>query len=212
MNEQEKTITLKVEELIDIILDNQDSYAISREILVKLEDYFQDNTKYFGEKFIRDYIDFIEVFNKFFGYLMDNLEKYEQSLIDEKEVIDKSYFVFDFNEFKNNKKLKPYNDMIKYLESMFPSNPLLQGVVLYIHLNKLLNRYMFINNKIKISSNMPVIEIDYSSRLSFYKEEYVTIFRHELEEGIRNSVFLDDDEVFKYITSEINSLKYELRV
>ena len=69
MNEQEKTITLKVEELIDIVLEDQDSYDISRDILVKLDSYFKDNTKYFGEKFIRDYIDFLDIFNQFFQIL-----------------------------------------------------------------------------------------------------------------------------------------------
>jgi hypothetical protein len=212
MNEQEKTITLKIEELIDIILEKQDSYSISRDILNKLEDYFNNNSKYFGEKFIRDYIDFLDIFNQFFTYLLENVEKYEQNLIDEKEVVDKVYFAFDFKDFNKNKKLKKYSMMIDYLESMFPNNSLLQGVILYIHLNKLLNRHMFINNKIKVSSNIPLIEIDYGSRLSYYKEEYVTIFRHELEEGIRSSVFLDNDEVFKYILDEIRNLKNEIRI
>ena len=212
MNEQEKTITLKVEELIDIVLEDQDSYAISRDILVKLDSYFKDNTKYFGEKFIRDYIDFLDVFDQFFGYLIDSLEEYEQELVNEKEVMDNVFFAFDFDDFKKNKKLKEYRSMIDHLESMFPKNPLLQGVILYIHLDRLFKRYMFLNNKIKFSNNQPLIEIDYGSRLSYFKEEYVTIFRHELEEGTRDSVFLENDEVFDYILDEIKELKNEIRI
>ena len=212
MNEQEKAITLKVEELIDIVLEDQDSYAISREILVKLDSYFKDNTKYFGEKFIRDYIDYLDIFNQFFGYLIECLEQYEHDLVEEKEVVDQVYFAFDFNDFKKNKKLKDYRPMIEHLESMFPSNPLLQGVILFIHLDRLLKRYMFLNNKIKFSNNTPLIEIDYGSRLSYFKEEYVTIFRHELEEGTRDSVFLENDEMFDYILEEIRELKNEIRI
>ena len=71
---------------------------------------------------------------------------------------------------------------------------------------------MFANNKIKFSNNQPIIEIDYGSRLSYFKEEYVTIFRHELEEGMRDSVFLENEEVFDYILEEIKELKNEIRI
>ena len=64
---------------------------------------------------------------------------------------------------------------------------------------------MFTKNSIKIVDKVPTIEIDYSSRLHHYKEQYITIFRHELEEGIRNGVFIEDEEIISYIAN-INTI------
>ena len=44
----------------------------------------------------------------------------------------------------------------------------------------------------------------------FYKEEYITDFRHELEDGTRVGVFLDDDEIVEYIRNKINKLENEI--
>lgn len=212
MIDEGKELILKVQDIIDIILENQNNYAIDRDVMVKLNEYFKSNSDLFDNAFIAHYLNFIGLFNPFFDFLLDKLVSYENSLLKRKEIIDDCFFVFNFNEFEEKDILKPYSEIIDYLEEMFPKNNLMQGIVFYLHINTLLKRYNFNNNKIRIVNQIPVIDIDYGNRLSFYKEKYVTIFRQELEEGIRSSVFLDDDEIINYIKNEIEELIDELDV
>lgn len=210
MNNNEKQIVVKIEEIIEIILDNQDYLVIDSKIMNKLSSYFNKYEDIFDEMFIRNYISFIEIFNLFFDFLMNKLVMYENSLMDEEDLQNNYFFTFSFNEFEEKEVLLPFKEMLFMLEEMFPGNRLLQGIVLFIHLNNLLKRRMFCNNKIKFVSNNLIIEIDYGYRVDYYKEEYITIFRHELEEGIRNSVFIDNSEIVSYIKGEIKELNSRL--
>ncbi len=212
MIDEGKELILKVQDIIDIILENQNNYAIDRDIMVKLNEYFESNSEIFDNDFIAHYLNFIGLFNPFFDFLLDKLVSYENSLLKRKEIIDDCFFAFNFNEFDEKDILKPYNEIPNCLEAMFPKNVVMQGVVFYLHLNILLKKHMFNNNRIRIVNQIPVVDIDYGNRISFYKEEYITIFRHELEEGIRNSVFLDDDEIIEYIRQEIKTLENALDI
>lgn len=212
MIEAGKELILKLQDIIDIILENQNNYAIDRDIMLKLNEYIKVNNDLFDNKFIVNYLNFIGLFNPFFDFLLDRLVSYENTLLERKEIIDDCFFVFNFNEFIEKDILKPYNDIPNCLEEMFPKNTLMQGVIFYLHLNTLLKKHMFNNNKIRIVNQTPVVDIDYGNRISSYKEEYITIFRHELEEGIRNSVFLDDDEIISYVRQEIESLEHALDI
>ena len=189
MENEDKKYILKMQNIIDIILENQNYYAVDRDIMFKLNDFFNNNEELFDNEFIVHYLDFIEVFNPFFDMLIKRLKLCEDTLLEEKDLINECFFSFNFSEFKDKEVLIPYYDMLVSLEKMFPKNVLLQGLVFFIHLNTLLKRYMFFNNKIRIVNKLPVIDIDYASRISYYKEEYITEFRHELEEGIRVGVF-----------------------
>lgn len=206
INEDKKYI-LKMQNIIDIILEKQNDYAIDRDVMFKLNDFFSDNADLFDNNFIVSYLDFIEVFNPFFDMLINRLKACENTLLEEKDLVNGCYFTFNFSEFKDKDSLIPYSDMLSSLEEMFPKNVLLQGLVFFIHLNTLLKRYKFLDNKIRLVNKLPVIDIDYGSRISYFKEEYVTEFRHELEEGIRVGVFLDEDEIIKYVMNEIDNLE-----
>lgn len=212
MIDEGKELILKVQDIIDIILENQNNYAIDRDIMVKLNEYFESNSEIFDNVFIAHYLNFIGLFNPFFDFLLNKLVSYENSLLKRKEIIDDCFFVFNFNEFNEKDILKPYNEIPNCLEAMFSKNVVMQGVIFYLHLNILLKKHMFNNNRIRIVNQIPVVDIDYGNRISFYKEEYITIFRHELEEGIRNSVFLDDDEIIEYIRQEIKNLENALDI
>lgn len=212
MIEEGKELILKLQDIIDIILENQNNYAIDRDIMLKLDEYFKVNSELFDNKFIVNYLNFIGLFNPFFDFLLDKLVSYENILLGRKEIIDDCFFVFNFNEFSEKDILQPYSEITNCLEEMFPKNALMQGVIFYLHLNILLKKHMFNNNRIRVVNQIPVVDIDYGNRISSYKEEYITIFRHELEEGIRSSVFLDDDEIISYIRQEIKSLEYALDI
>lgn len=210
MTKDDEIIVLKIEEIIDIILDNQNNFSVPIDKMILLNDYFKDNGSLFSEEFIRAYINFLEVFNSFFDFLLIRLEECEQNLFDNNEIESDYYFSFSFDDFKKKDILKEYTKMIIELDNMFKENNILKGVILFMHLNRLLNIHNFTNNKIKVSYNNPCIDIDYASRLVNFKEEYITAFRAELEEGIRNSVFVDDDEIKSYIKSAIKELKNDL--
>ncbi len=212
MIESGKNLILKIQDIIDIILANQNNYAIDRDMMFKLNEYVEVNKDLFDNQFIASYLNFIGIFNPFFEFLLDKLINYENSLLESKELIDDCYFIFNFNEFSEKDILKPYSEIINCLEEMFPENTFMQGIVFYLHVNTLLKRHKFNNNRIRVVNKIPVVDIDYGSRLSFYKEKYITIFRQELEEGIRNSVFLDDDEIINYIKQEIEELENELDI
>lgn len=209
MISDDKKYILKVQRIIDIILKKQNDYAIDREVMLELNEFFTENEDLFDNEFIVHYLDFIEIFGPFFDMLLKRLKLCEDNLLIEKNLIDECYFTFNFNEFKDKESLIPYSEMLDSLDKMFPKNILLQGVVFYTHLNTLLKRYKFSNNKIRLVNKVPVIDIDYGSRVSYYKEEYITEFRHELEEGIRVGVFLDDEEIIKYVKEEIINLENE---
>lgn len=211
MNEQERALALKVQDIINIIIDNQYEYAIDRDRMNKLNEYFGENKDTFSDSFIMGYINFIDNLNSFFDFLLLKLEECEKESLEIDDITSDVMFTFTLNEFKDKEVLLPYEDLIDELNNMLPGNRLLQGIVLYMHLNSLLNKYNFTNNKIKINSNVPIIEIDFNSRIVNYKEDYITVFRHELEEGIRNSVFVDDEEIKRYIISEIKELKNEIQ-
>lgn len=212
MIESGKDLILKIQGIIDIILANQNNYAIDRDIMFQLNEYVELHKNLFDNQFIVNYLNFIGIFNPFFEFLLDRLISYENNLLDKKEIIDDCYFIFNFSEFNEKDILKPYSEITDCLEEMFPTNNLMQGIVFYLHINALLKRYKFSNNRIRVVNKIPAIDIDYGSRLSFYKEQYITIFRQELEEGIRGSIFLDDDEIINYIKKEIEELKDELDI
>lgn len=212
MTKEDESIVLKIEDIIDIILDNQNNYSVTIDKMIILNDYFKNNHDLFNEEFIRSYINFLEIFNTFFEFLFSKIEECEQDLLNKNEIESDYYFSFSLTDFKNKKVLKDYLEMIDELDNMFKDNDVLKGIVLFMHLNRLLNRYNFTNNKIKVCNNNPCIDIDYASRLVNFKEEYITIFRTELEEGIRNSVFVDDEEIKNYIIDAIKELKNELCV
>ena len=204
-----KKVIYCIQNAIDIILANQNTYAIDRSLMFELNECF---SKEFNDDFVSNYLNFISTFSNFFDMLINKLNECEKDLIDCKELIGECFFVFNFDEFKIKSILIPYNDLLESLEGMFPDNITLQGIVFYMHLNSLLKKYMFTNNKIRIVEKLPVFDIDYGARVEYYKEKYITNFRHELEEGIRTGVFLDDDEIITYVKEEINNLKNELSV
>ncbi len=210
MINKDKEYILKMQTIIDIILEEQNMFAVDRNLMIKLDEFFDENKELFDEEFGTNYLNFIDIFSQFFDMLLDKLKDYEDELFDLKELVNEYFFVFNFDEFKEKEILMPYLDMINYLEDMFPNNRLLQGIVFYLHLNALLKKYKFTNNKIRMVDKLPVIDIDYGSRIAFFKEEYITAFRHELEEGIRTGVFLDDDEIIEYIKCAIIDLENEL--
>lgn len=212
MIESGKDLILKIQGIIDIILEEQNNYAIDRDLMLKLNEYIEGHQNLFDNQFVMAYLNFIGVFNPFFELLLERLISYENILLDRKEIIDECFFTFNFNEFNEKDNLKPYSEIIDYLEEMFPKNNLMQGIVFYLHVNTLLKRHKFNNNRIRVVNKIPVIDIDYGNRLSLYKEKYITIFRHELEEGIRGSVFLDDEEIVNYVKKEIEELEDELAI
>lgn len=212
MIESGKDLILKIQGIIDIILEEQNNYAIDRDLMLKLNEYIEGHQDLFDNQFVMAYLNFIGVFNPFFELLLERLISYENILLDRKEIIDECFFTFNFNEFNEKDNLKPYSEIIDYLEEMFPKNNLMQGIVFYLHVNTLLKRHKFNNNRIRVVNKIPVIDIDYGNRLSLYKEKYITIFRHELEEGIRGSVFLDDEEIVNYVKKEIEELEDELAI
>ena len=193
MIETNKKVIFCIQNAIDKMLEKQNTYAVDRELLYELNDCFDDE---FDCEFTSNYLDFISLFSNFFDTLIKKLEECEKDLLDNKELGDEYYFVFNFEEFENKSILLPYKDLLKYLDKMFGKNITLKGIVFYMHLNSLLKKYMFINNKIRIIENIPVFDIEYSSRIDYYKEKYITNFRHELEEGIRTGVFLDDGSIY----------------
>ena len=161
MIEEGKEIILKLQDIIDIILENQNNYAIDRDIMLKLDEYFKVNSELFDNKFIVNYLNFIGLFNPFFDFLLDKLVNYENILLERKEIIDDCFFVFNFNEFSEKDILQPYSEITNCLEEMFPKNALMQGVIFYLHLNILLKKHMFNNNRIRVVNQIPVVDIDY---------------------------------------------------
>lgn len=210
MKEKEKKIVLLIQNMIDIILDDQNRYYVDSKLMMKLNAFFYQNSNYFDEDFIRDYMYFLEYINSFFEFLVDKLEEYELGLIDKKELDYEGIFSFDFNEFYTKKSLLEYSDIIETVQLLFPKNIALQGIIFFMHINCLLKQYKFLHNKIKIIDKVPTIEIDYTSRLHLYKEQYINIFRNELEEGIRSNRSIDDNEIINYILNEIMELKRDL--
>lgn len=203
MNKDEKQLIIKIKEIMNIILEDHNNYVIDSLTMNKLNNYFYLNSNLFNENFIRNYISFIEIFNCFFDYLLSKILSYEDELLNNNTFISNSFFIFDFNDFKDKKGLTKYQEILYYLENMFHDDSLLQGIILYMHINELLYKLNFCHNKIKLNNNIPTIAIDYGYRLDYYKEEYITIFRHELEEGIRNSVFIENEEIVNYIKQEL---------
>ena len=203
-----KYYILCIQNIIDIILENQNVYAIDRETMNKINDYIKDK-KEFDNNFSIYYLNFIEIFNPFFDMLMGKLNVYEKELLDNNVLSGEYNFVFNFNEFYEKNILLPYKDIINSLINLYNEDTKLQGIVFYMHLNALLKKCKFSNNKIKIVNNIPVIEIDYGARISYFKEEYITNFRNELETGKRVGVFIDDTELINYITNKINIIKDE---
>lgn len=210
MKEKEKKIVLLIQNMIDIILEDQNRYYVDSKLMMKLNAFFYQNSNYFDEDFIRDYMYFLEYINSFFEFLVDKLEEYELGLIDKKELDYEGIFSFDFNEFYTKKSLLEYSDIIETVQLLFPKNIALQGIIFFMHINCLLKQYKFLHNKIKIIDKVPTIEIDYTSRLHLYKEQYINIFRNELEEGIRSNRSIDDNEIINYILNEIMELKRDL--
>lgn len=211
MLEDSKDLILKIQLIIDLILENQNSYAIDRQLMIELNDLIGDWDE-FDNNFVVNYLDFIQIFNPFFDMLIQKLKEYENILLDEKDLVSDYFFSFNFNEFNQKDILIEYNGMIASLNNMYNGNNLLQGIVFFMHLNSLLKKYMFNNNKVRVENNVVTIDIDYSSRVMFYKEEYITNFRHELESGARVGVFVDDDEVIDYIKKNIKRKEKELDI
>ena len=207
---KDKQVVIRTKEIIDIILENQSNYIINYDIMQRLDHYFKQYSDTFDEDFIRNYISFLEEFTTFFDYLMFKIEECEQDLLDNQTIESDYYFIFSLEEFKQKENLKPYLEMLNILDEMFPDNKVLQGAYLFLHINSLLYLRMFKNNKLTIENHIPNIVIDYGYRIDYYKEEYVTIFRHELEEGLRTSVFIDNKEIINYINTEIKELNKKL--
>lgn len=211
MLEDNKELIIKIQSMIDLILKEQNSYAIDRQLMLELNDLISDWDE-FDNNFVVNYLNFIEVFNPFFEMLIHKLKEYENMLLNEKELVSDCFFSFNFDEFYEKDILIEYNSMISSLKNMYTDNNLLQGVIFFMHLNSLLKKYMFINNKIRIENKVITIDIDYSSRIMFYKEEYVTNFRHELENGTRLGVFLDEEDVINYIKQNIKIVEKKLDI
>ena len=212
MNNDEKRIVIEMQSIIDLIIEEQNTYAIDRNLMYKLNELFIKYDNDFDNEFTVSYLNFIETFSLFFDMLIEKLKEYELDLLDEQTSLDDCFFVFNFNEFNEKDALLPYNDMLDSLKEMFPKNILLQGSIFFMHLNALLRRYKFKNNKIRILDKNVVISIDYADRISYFREEYITNFRHELEEGIRTGVFIDDREINNYVREEIYNLENELNI
>lgn len=212
MNKEDKELILEVQSIIDLILEKQNMYAIDRDLMFELNNLFTKYENHFDNQYIVHYLDFIEIFSSFFDMLIERLKDYENELIEEKGPLEDCYFVFNFNEFKEKEVLLPYQNMLDILNDMFPKKRLLQGIIFYMHLNSLLRKYKFKNNKIRYIEKKIVIDIDYADRISYYKEEYITNFRRELEEGIRIGVFLDDNEIYNYVKEEIKRLEHDLDI
>lgn len=212
MNSDEKRIVLEMQSIIDLILKEQNTYAIDRNLMFKLNELFTKYELDFDNDFIVNYLDFIETFSSFFDMLIEKLKEYEEGLLDEESSLEDCFFVFNLNEFNEKEVLIPYKGMLDSLKEMFPKNKLLQGIIFYMHLNTLLKRYKFENNKIRTIEKNIVIDIDYADRISFFREEYITNFRHELEEGIRTGVFIDDREINNYVREEIYNLENALDI
>lgn len=202
MLQDNKMYILKIQNIIDIILENQNVFAIDRKIMVKLNDYVKD-LDCFDNDFIVHYLNFIEVLNPFFEMLINKLKEYEKELLDNNELLSEYYFVFNFNEFFEKDILLPYKDMINSLHYLYEDNIVLEATVFFMHINALLKRYGFKNNKVRITNGIPVIDIDYGIRLENFKEEYITKYRKELEDGIRTGVFLDEEEILSYVKNAI---------
>lgn len=209
MRYEEKDLVVKIQNIIETILQEQNLLALDRNLMYKLNDEFEEIEKSV-DNFSTSYLNFLSEFNPFFEMLIEKLREYENSLIEEKILSDECIFEFNFSEFYEKENLIPYSSMIDIIKEIFNNNNLLQGIFFYLHVNSLLKRYMFCNNKIKLIDGIPTIEIEYSNRISYFKEEYITNFRHELEEGVRVGVFLDDDEIITYVKNEIEELEYEL--
>lgn len=209
VNYEEKNLIIKIQNVIDTILENQNILAFDRDLMYKLNDDFKSIDQSI-DNFSVSYLNFLSEFNPFFEMLIEKLKEYESDLLEEKILSDEYIFEFNFTEFYEKENLKTYSEMIDVIKQMFGENSLLQGIFFYLHINSLLRRYMFCDNKIKLIDGIPTIEIGYSSRVSYYKEEYITNFRHELEEGVRTGVFLDDEEIISYVKEEIKELEYEL--
>ena len=212
VNNDEKRIVIEIQSIIDLILEEQNTYAIDRNLMFKLNELFNKYDKDFDNDFIVSYLNFIETFSMFFDMLIEKIKEYELDILDEQTALDDCFFVFNFNEFNEKEVLMPYKDMIESIKEMFPKNILLQGSIFFMHLNTLLRRYKFKNNKIRILDKNIVISIDYADRIIYFREEYITNFRHELEEGIRTGVFIDDREINNYVREEIYNLENELDI
>lgn len=206
-----KELIIKIQNIIDLLLEEQNSYSIDRLLMIKLNDLISDWEE-FDNNFVVNYLNFIQTFDSFFEILMQKLTIYENQLLKEKELVDNCFFSFSLDEFNKKNILNDYISMIESLNNIYKDNKLLQGIIFFMHLNSLLKRYMFNNNKIRKNNNDIIIDIDYSSRIMFYKEEYVTKFRHELENGIRVGVFLDEDELIDYIKVSIEKKEKELDI
>ena len=130
--------------MIDIILEDQNRYYVDSKLMMKLNAFFYQNSNYFDEDFIRDYMYFLEYINSFFEFLVDKLEEYELGLIDKKELDYEGIFSFDFNEFYTKKSLLEYSDIIETVQLLFPKNIALQGIIFFMHINCLLKQYKFL--------------------------------------------------------------------
>lgn len=211
MIDENKELIISIQSIIDLILEEQNTYAIDRNLMIKLNKLI-NKYENLDNNFIVNYLNFIEVFSPFFDMLIDRVKMCENELINSKQLISDCFFTFSFSEFQKKDILIPYNGMLESLNEMFKDNNSLQGIIFFMHLNTLLKRYKFMNNKIGLVNNVVIIDIDYASRISYYKEEYITNFRHELEKGLRNGVFLDDDDIISYINKKIEKLEYELDI
>lgn len=212
LNKEDKELILEMQSIIDLILETQNMYAIDRNLTYKLNELFIRYENHFDNEFIAHYLDFIEIFSSFFDMLIEKLKEYENDLLDEKSSLEDCFFVFNFNEFKEKEVLTPYIDMLSILNEMFPKKKLLQGIIFYMHLNSLLRKYKFKNNKIRYVEKNIVIDIDYADRILFFKEKYITNFRHGLEKKVRTDVFIDDNEIYSYVRGEIENLENDLDI
>ena len=209
MLEGSKDLIIKIQSIIDLILEKQNSYAIDRQLMIELNDLISDWDE-FDNNFVVNYLDFIQIFNPFFDMLIQKLRENENILLEEKQLVSDCFFSFNFNEFDTKDILIEYSSMLDSLDNIYSGNNILQGIIFFMHLNSLLKIYKFKDNKVKIENNVITIDIDYSSRIMFYKEDYITKFRYELENGTRTGVFLDDDEIVEYIRNKINKLENEI--
>ncbi len=201
MSNEDKKIVLCIQNIIDIILEDKD-FVIDSNRMKKIYDYF-NKIKIFDDEFINRYIDFIEIFNNFFDFLIEKIEEYERDVIKYGEDLEHGYFTFNFEEFKTKESLLVYQDMIEYLNYLFNGNILLQGLIFYIHINSLLSARSFTNNKIKMSRGIPTVEIDYVARISNYKDLYMKKVRKMLQEGKRDSVFVDKSEWLSFVEKKL---------
>ena len=94
MSNEDKKIVLCIQNIIDIILEDKE-FVIDSNRLKKIYDYF-NKTKLFDDEFINRYIDFIEIFNNFFDFLIEKIEEYEKDVIKYGEELEHGYFTFNF--------------------------------------------------------------------------------------------------------------------